>query len=138
MLVMDLTVILDEMASESLGFLGHDSKNYRFPQSKIEKLSKFIRNNYQWSANGCLELIAVRNALTHNNGKWNSESIKIIAKFVSPAPDEGDLLIVGFPMLFRYRKAIRTFLNEVQHGSRSGTARPTQPQRATPKRLRKS
>lgn len=66
----------------------------------------------EWAKQGCLELIAARNVLTHARGRWNKKSIAIVS-FVNPAPNVGDELIIGFPMLFRYRKAMRTFLNEV-------------------------
>ena len=52
--------------------------------------------------------------LTHANAQRNDQSIGIIRPFVRPLPVAGDKLIVGVPMLFRYRKAMRTFLNETQ------------------------
>lgn len=84
-----------------------------FPQSKIEKLRKALDPRHQWSANGCLELVAVRNVLTHDEGRWNQKSINIIKGFVKPMPVGGERLVVGFSMLFRYRKAMRTMLNKV-------------------------
>ena len=60
-----------------------------------------------------MELIAARNVLTHAAGVWNAKSVAIVRPFVVPVPNVGDKLTIGIPMLFRYRKAIRTFLNEV-------------------------
>jgi hypothetical protein len=111
MLVQDLVVILDEMMDEALVQRGETAG--KFPQSKIEKLRKALDQRHQWSANGCLELVAVRNVLTHNKGRWNPQSIEIVRSFITPAPMDGECLIVGFSMLFRYRKAMRTMLNEV-------------------------
>jgi len=111
MLVQDLVVILDEMMDEALVQRGETAGN--FPQSKIEKLRKALDPRHQWSANGCLELVAVRNVLTHNKGRWNQKSIDIVKGFVTPTPVDGERLVVGFSMLFRYRKAMRTMLNEV-------------------------
>lgn len=111
MLVQDLTVILDSMMDEALLQRGEVAGNY--PQSKVEKLRKTLDPRHQWAANGCLELIAVRNVLTHNQGLWNAKSIEIIKRFVSPLPTVGESVVVGFSMLFRFRKAMRTLLNEV-------------------------
>lgn len=110
MLIQDLTVILDDMMNDALS--KRNEKAGIYPQSKVEKLRKALKPNFQWSANGCLELIAARNVLTHNQGKWNEKSIAVVEKFVFPNPKINDRLIIGFPMLFNYRKAMRTFLNE--------------------------
>ncbi|MCB1735691.1 MAG: hypothetical protein H6981_01070 [Gammaproteobacteria bacterium] len=113
MLVQDLVVILDEMMNEALSARGETAGN--FPQSKVEKLKKGLDQRYHWAANGCFELVAVRNVLTHGQGVWNDKSIKIVRSFIEPLPQAGDELTVGFSMLFRYRKAMRTFLNQVSH-----------------------
>lgn len=132
MLVQDLVVILDEMMDEALVQSGETAGN--FPQSKIEKLRKALDQRHQWSANGCLELVAARNVLTHNMGRWNPRTIEIVNGFVTPTPVEGERLIVGFTMLFRYRKAMRTMLNEVScrdRPLRSHGRRPDLPASAT-------
>jgi hypothetical protein len=111
MLVQDLTVIMDEMMAESLA--AHGCRPLNFPQQKIERLSKFIdKKKFLWACNGCLELVAVRNVLTHANGRWNEQSVNLVKAFVDPPPVAGISLMIGVPMLFRYRKAMRTFLNE--------------------------
>ncbi len=109
MLVQDLVVILDEMMGEALAARDEEAGN--FPQSKIEKLKKGLDENYHWAANGCFELVAVRNVLTHSGGRWNKKSIDIVRPFVDYPPRKGEKLTVGFSMLFRYRKAMRTLLN---------------------------
>lgn len=113
MLVQDLVVILDEMMDEALAARGEKAGN--FPQSKIQKLKKGLDQRYHWAANGCFELVAVRNVLTHGQGKWNEKSVEIVKAFIAPPPQPGDKLVVGFSMLFRYRKAMRTLLNQVSH-----------------------
>ncbi len=110
MLLQDLVVILDEMLSEALRQKGESAGPY--PQSKVEKLATHLDEKYTWAKHGCFELVAVRNVLTHNGGRWNDQSIAIISEFVKPPPASGDKLSIGFAMLFRYRKAMRTFLNE--------------------------
>ncbi|NMY04292.1 hypothetical protein HBO12_15115 [Pseudomonas sp. WS 5059] len=110
MLLQDLTVIFDEMMSDALIKLNLEAGN--MPQSKVEKLSTLLNAEYKWANQGCLELIAIRNSLCHANGRWNEKSLKIIEGFVEPLPAVGDEIIVGFEMLFNYRKAMRTLLNE--------------------------
>ena len=113
MLVQDLVVILDEMMDEAL--LARGERAGIFPQSKIQKLKKGLDQRYHWAANGCFELVAVRNVLTHSKGNWNEKTIEIVRPFIDPPPQAGDKLVVGFSMLFRYRKAMRTLLNQVSH-----------------------
>jgi hypothetical protein len=112
MLVQDLVVIFDSMMDDLLRAYGETAG--AFPQSKVEKLAAHLDQAYQWAKYGCLELIAARNVLTHAEGRWNARTIAIIEQFVRPPPAVGEPLAIGFPMLFRYRKAMRTFLNEVK------------------------
>ena len=112
MLIQDLVVILDEMLTEILEERRDAAGPY--PKSKLEKLAAHLDTKYEWSHQGCLELVAARNVLTHNSGRWNKKSIDYVRDFVTPTPAEGELLSVGISMLFSYRKAMRTFLNEVK------------------------
>jgi hypothetical protein len=111
MLIQDLAVILDQMMDEALAQRKETAGNY--PQSKIEKLKKGMDPRYHWAANGCFELIAARNVLTHAHGCWNPQSIAIVKDFLTTPPAAGEKLEVGIQMLFRYRKAMRTMLNQV-------------------------
>ncbi len=111
MLLQDIVVIFDGLMDEILAAHGETAGDY--PQSKVEKLATHLKPEFQWAKSGCIELIAVRNVFTHANGRWNQKSIDVIKAVVSPWPAVGDRLVIGFPMLFRYRKAIRTFINEV-------------------------
>jgi hypothetical protein len=110
MLIQDLVVILDQMMDEALEAAGE--KAGPFPQSKVEKLRAKLGHEYQWAADGCLELIAARNVFTHARGVWTERTIRIIT-FLKQPPAPGDILSIGVTMLFRYRKAMRTFLNEI-------------------------
>lgn len=110
MLIQDLAVIFYEMMGEALAKLGLKAGD--MPQSKVEKLATLINKKYKWSEQGCLELIAVRNSLCHANGRWNKKSLAMITEFIEPLPEAGEEITVGFEMLFNYRKAIRTFLNQ--------------------------
>jgi len=110
MLVQDLVVILDEMMSQILA--SRRERAGDFPQSRVEKLAVGLDRRFQWSAYGCYEMIAVRNVFSHAGSSWNQRSIAIVP-FLSPAPKPGEKLTIGLPMLFHYRKAMRTFLNQV-------------------------
>lgn len=112
MLIQDLVIILDEMMTKIL--LERQESAGTFPQSKLQKLATHLDPKYKWSYQGCLELIAARNVLTHNGSKWNQKSIDMVRDFVSPSPAEGEELKLGVSMLFYYRKAMRTFLNETK------------------------
>jgi hypothetical protein len=112
MLVQDLVVIFDSMMDDVLAARSETAG--KFPQSKVEKLSTHLDQRYVWAKHGCLELIAVRNVLTHAGARWNARTIHIGQSFVVPVPKSGERLIIGFPMLFRHRKAMRAFLNEVK------------------------
>ena len=112
MLMQDLVVIFDQLMDECLAARHEKAGDYAI--SKIEKLSKHVDPKFQWSTQHCLECIAVRNVLTHGQGSWNQRSIAIVSKFIAEPPKNGDTLTIGFGMLFRYRKAIRTFVNQAK------------------------
>lgn len=112
MLIQDLVVILDGMMDDILASRGESAG--QFPQSKVEKLATHLGPQYEWAKQGCLELIATRNVMCHAGGRWNEKSIQIVSSFVNPPPKDGDQLQLGFVPLFLFRKAMRTFLNEVK------------------------
>jgi hypothetical protein len=112
MLVQDLVTILDEQMIELLDLAGRPSGGY--PRRRILALSKNFPPNRTWAVHGCLELVACRNVLTHAASKWNKQSIDQVKGIVSPLPTVGDQLSIGFAMLFRFRKAIRTFVTEAE------------------------
>jgi hypothetical protein len=115
MLIQDLVVILDSMMDQILAEREESAGEY--PRNKIMKLTTHLNPQYIWAMHGCLELVAVRNVLTHSNARWSQEAILLVSPFLEQPPSVGDQLSIGFPMLFRYRKAIRTFLNEVRRDS---------------------
>jgi hypothetical protein len=112
MMIQDLVVLLDELMDQALSERGENGGSY--PQSKVNKLSAQLDEDNKWAGDGCLELIAVRNVLCHSRGIWSQKSIQIVEGFMSPPPKNGDKLTIGFAMLFNYRKAIRTFINQVR------------------------
>ena len=112
MLIQDLVVILDCMMDDILAARGETAGP--FPMSKVEKLATHLDPKFEWAKHGCLELIAARNVMCHTSGRWNEKSIGIIRSFVDQPPNVGDQLQLGFVPLFQFRKAMRTFLNEVK------------------------
>lgn len=109
-LVQDLVVIFDSLMLDIIEDRNKTPANY--PQSKIDQLKASVDPQYLWATNGCYELVAVRNCIVHSNGKWNQKSIDIVRNILLPIPSLGDTVSIGFPVLFLYRKAIRTFLNQ--------------------------
>lgn len=119
MLIQDLVVIFDEILNDLMVDKGLPIQNY--PQSKIEALKKFVSEEYQWSICGSLELIAIRNVITHSKGYWNEKSLRIIRDCQIITEEEsskllGQKLIVTIPMAFEYKKSMRTFMNQVKSG----------------------
>ncbi|MCW3848109.1 hypothetical protein OF829_12735 [Sphingomonas sp. LB-2] len=112
MLIQDLVVIMDGMMDDILAVRGEAAGD--FPTSKVQKLATHLDPKYNWAKHGCFELIAARNVLCHAGGKWNQRSIDLVSGFVSSPPNVGDRLEIGFACLFQFRKAMRTFLNEVK------------------------
>lgn len=112
MLIQDLVVILDGMMDDILAARGEIAGP--FPQSKVEKLATHLDPKFEWAKHGCLELIAARNVMCHASGRWNEKSIRIVRSFIDQPPSDGDQLQLGFVSLFQFRKAMRTFLNEVK------------------------
>lgn len=133
MLVQDLVTILDDQMDQVLAIGGLTSGAY--PINKLKQLKKeYLREpKYLWAYKGCVELIACRNVLTHAGGRWNQKSIEQIKGVVEPLPDLEDPLILGFPMLFHFRKAIRTFISQTEL-----EASPRAPKAPKPKKAMKA
>jgi len=116
MLIQDLVVLFDEILNDLMIEKGINVQ--RFPQSKVEALKKYIDSEYEWSVKGCMELIALRNAITHSKGKWNEKCLRIlkdndIINETEATKLKGKKVIVNIPMVFEYKKSIRTFMNQV-------------------------
>lgn len=119
MLIQDLVVIFDEILNDIMVDRGLPLQT--FPQSKIETLKKYVAPEFEWSINGSMELIAVRNVITHSRGIWNEKSLRILRDYGITTQEQSDNLlakkvIVTFPMVFEYKKSMRTFMNQVKSG----------------------
>lgn len=112
MLIQDLVSILDEYLRSIIEESGNSIPKYPYP--KVEFCLSKIDSDHMWSAYGCMELIACRNTFVHANGIWNEITISQVSGFLSNTPSVGEKLYIGFPMLFRFRSAIRTFCNRAE------------------------
>jgi hypothetical protein len=114
MLLLDLVVIFDDMMGEKLIEIGQANEIEQTPGKKLMKLYSYVdEKEYGWAINGCFELIAVRNALCHNDGVWNKKSLDFVNGHIQVMPVLGEKIVIGLPMLFLYKKAIRTFINQI-------------------------
>lgn len=112
MLFVNLMVLADECLAQLMSEAGVDPPNYL--TSKAEWVKSRLGTKHVWAANGLLEMCAIRNAIVHNGGMLNSSSIHILEsagiKFVAP----NHQVELSFGDLFRYRRALRTVLGEIQ------------------------
>lgn len=111
-----LFINLAVIADETLGYLikksGNKPGNYLI--NKIEWSKSRINPELHWSINGMLELVAIRNALVHNEGRWNESSIQILKKAGIGSVDRCAIISLSFADLFRYRRALRTLAGELR------------------------
>lgn len=113
LLILSLVVVFDEIAAELLEKGGH--KSQKMPGDKAGWLRKNLPDRTRWAALGVTELVAIRNALVHGQGTWNERAIKMLrAAEVTPLPGVGVTVRPGVDDLFRYRRAVRTALNEMK------------------------
>jgi len=117
-LFVNLAVLADECLAQLIAEARVTPPNYL--TSKCEWVKSKIDNKYMWAANGMLELCALRNAVVHNGGKLNASAIDILQKAdVEDAKLNHDISI-SFGDLFRYRRALRTVINELQKFKQNG------------------
>ncbi len=111
-LFVNLAVLADECLDQLIAEAGVIPPNYL--TSKAEWVKSKIDDKYAWAANGMLELCAIRNAVVHNGGTINKSVIDILEKAgVGDAKLDHDVLL-SFGDLFRYKRALRTVIGEVQ------------------------
>jgi hypothetical protein len=73
-----------------------------------------------WAANGMLELCALRNAVVHNSGKLNDSAIGILKNANITDAKQDHEVSLSFGDLFRYRRALRTIIGELQKRRENG------------------
>jgi len=100
---------------------GTDPPNYL--TNKAEWVKSKIDGKYVWAANGMLELCALRNAVVHNGGKINESVNEILEKAGVRDAKIGHMVSFSFGDLFRYRRALRTVIGELQKCAKSRAAK---------------
>ena len=69
----------------------------------------------EWARRGVLELNVIRNCFVHNDGRWSTRGLKDIGSFVTNlTAKDGDLVEVNYEDVFRYKRAVRTLLNQAE------------------------
>lgn len=111
-LFVNLAVFADECLGQLINDAGVTPPN--FLTSKIEWVKSRIDVKYEWAANGLLEFAAIRNTIVHGEGRLNDNSIEILGKagVCDAIPDYK--ISLSFGDLFRYRRALRTVMGELQ------------------------
>lgn len=111
-LFVNLAVLADECLANLIGAVGIKPPNYL--TSKAEWVKANLDQKHAWAANGLLELCAIRNALVHANGHLNASAVALLVKAEVAVAKAGHQVRLSFGDLFRYRRALRTVLGEVQ------------------------
>ncbi|WP_371325112.1 hypothetical protein VX159_06235 [Dechloromonas sp. ZY10] len=117
-LFVNLAVLADECLNQLIAEAGTPPPNYL--TSKAEWVKSRIEDKYEWAANGMLELCALRNAVVHNGGKINKSVIDILEKAGVTDAKLGHEVSLSFGDLFRYRRALRTVIGELQKLKQNG------------------
>ncbi len=117
-LFVNLAVLADECLAQLIAEIGATPPNYL--TSKAEWVKSKIDDKYAWAANGMLELCALRNAVVHNGGKINESVNDILKKAGVGDAKLGHEVSLSFGDLFRYRRALRTVIGELQKLKQNG------------------
>jgi hypothetical protein len=108
-LFINLITILDEEVKQASANKGFRVKPYLSGNIKYFT----INPKYKWALDGVLEAYEIRNCLIHNSGKWSQKSIDKLKKIVNPLPVLNSKIEIGYQDLFRYKRAVRTIIGEV-------------------------
>lgn len=109
LLIIGLCDLLDEC------LLGtHDVDNSKNLYEKIEGMH--VDKKYEWSVKGVHELRIIRNCIVHNNGLFSKTAIRELKQYVDKDSNvlENENINPCFEDIFRFRRAVRTFINETK------------------------
>jgi hypothetical protein len=111
-----LFVSLNVFADEVLGYLinktGAAPGNFLI--NKLEWAKPRIDSKFHWAINGLFEMVAIRNAIVHNNAKWNAATVAQLRLAGVGTVDEKVQISLSFGDLFRYKRALRTISGEIR------------------------
>jgi hypothetical protein len=111
LLIVDLATIADGILADILESRSLHCCDYPYLREK----TKAVRCDptQRWSQKGVLELNVIRNCFVHNQGKWSEKGLRDIADIVgSLTAKEGDMITTNFEDVFRYKRAVRTLINQ--------------------------
>lgn len=113
LLLVDLAALTDELLSSIMQAKGKDPEKYPYLISKTKNVA--CAPEQEWARLGVLELNVIRNCFVHNDGKWSGRGLQDIAPFVTNLiAKDGDPVEVNFEDVFRYKRAVRTLLNQAE------------------------
>jgi hypothetical protein len=116
-MVSGLTALFDECFEDVLEAKGYVPAN--LPRAKLDQLRGNLDADaaaaIAWALDGVQELIAIRNAVVHGGGCWNARAIAALPTTSRGTAKIGGKLTVSFGDVLRYKRAVRTVLNQSDH-----------------------
>lgn len=113
LLIVDLAALTDELLSTIMAAKGKKIEDFPFFSSKARAVT--CAPEQEWARRGVLELNVIRNCFVHNDGKWNSRGLRDIGTIVQNlTAKEGDPVTINYEDVFRYKRAVRTLLNQAE------------------------
>ena len=113
LLLVDLAALTDELLTSIMTTKGKKPENFPFLSNKAKAVQCAVEQ--EWSRRGVLELNVIRNCFVHNDGKWSSRGLKDIGAVVTNlTAKEGDPVTINYEDVFRYKRAVRTLLNQAE------------------------
>ncbi len=110
-LFVSLAALTDELLSSIMVAKGKRPEEFQYLIDKV----KVVRcdNEREWSRKGVIELNIIRNCFIHNDGNWSDRGLNDIRPIVTNLiAKNGDSVDVNYEDLFRYKRAVRTLLNQ--------------------------
>jgi hypothetical protein len=112
-----LTALFDECLEDVLEAKGYTPRDY--PGGKLVqlrgRLPADVAADKAWALDGVAELIAIRNAIVHGAGCWSERTLGDLPATSRGTAKVGDRLAVSFGDILRYKRAVRTVLNESEN-----------------------
>ena len=113
-LLIDLAALCDALLSEILAKHKRDeeiSSVYPYLRNKVEAVA--CTDETKWAQKGVLELNILRNCIIHNDARWNDKSLTELGKLCENiTASTGDDVTLTYEDLLRYKRAVRTLLNQ--------------------------
>ncbi|MNG07740.1 hypothetical protein D3C84_910560 [compost metagenome] len=113
LLLVDLAALTDELLTSIMTTKGKKLEDFPFLSNKAKAVT--CATEQEWARRGVLELNVIRNCFVHNDGKWSSRGLKDIGAVVTNiTAQDGDPVTVNYEDIFRYKRAVRTLLNQAE------------------------